>query len=447
MMQNTRATFPEGFQFGAATSSYQIEGQAAGGAGLTHWDSFAATPGNVVGGEDGAVACDHYHRWRVDLDLAAAANLDIYRFSTNWARILPDGNGTPNPEALDFYDRLVDDMLARGLAPCLTLYHWELPAALADRGGWTNPEIAHWFTDYARLILARIGDRVASVATFNEPWCVTWAGHFNGTHAPGIRDIRATARSVHNLLRSHALAMNALRVEGYRNLGIVLNLDAITPADESSTSALASEVYDACFNRCFLDPLFRGTYPAHLLEGFEPHLPPGWEADVTSFATPLDWLGVNYYTRKRVQASETERFPSYAFAEGLLPQTTMGWEIYPEGLTQVLTRVAKDYSGDLSLYVTESGMSADEPDNATVVEDSYRTDYIDRHFAAACAAMDAGVPLKGYIVWSLLDNFEWARGYARRFGLVHTDFNTLERTPKASYHALAAALARHGDTA
>ncbi|MEL6517655.1 MAG: GH1 family beta-glucosidase [Pseudomonadota bacterium] len=445
-MQNGRAAFPEDFTFGAATSSYQIEGQAYGGAGPTHWDTFAATPGNVVGGENGAVACDHYHRSRVDLNLAAAANLDIYRFSTNWARILPNGTGRPNPEGLDFYDRLVDDMLDRDLAPYLTLYHWELPAALADLGGWTNPEIAHWFTDYARLVLARIGDRVASVATFNEPWCITWAGHFNGTHAPGLRDIRATARSIHNLLRSNGLAMNALRVEGYGNLGIVLNLDWVQPADDSVGSAEAAALYDACFNRCFLDPLFRGQYPERMLAGLAPHLPNGWEHDVDGFATPLDWLGVNYYTRKLVQPSDNETFPEYAFAEGPLPKTTMGWEIYPDGLTQILTRVAQDYSGDLPLYVTESGMSADEPETATSVDDIYRIQYLDHHFAAARAAIDAGVPLKGYIVWSLLDNFEWARGYARRFGMVHTDFNTLERTPKASYHALSTALARPGDT-
>lgn len=445
-MKHGRAAFPEGFAFGAATSSYQIEGQAYGGAGPTHWDTFAATPGTVVGGESGAVACDHYHRWRVDLDLAAAANFDIYRFSTNWARILPDGIGRPNPEGLDFYDRLVDDMLDRHLAPFLTLYHWELPAALADLGGWTNPEIAHWYTDYARLVMARIGDRVASVATFNEPWCVTWAGHFNGTHAPGMRDIRATARSVHNLLRSLAFAMNALRIDGYENLGIVLNLDAVETADDTEGSAKAAAVYDACFNRCFLDPLFHGAYPERLLDGFAAHLPSGWENEVAEFAAPLDWMGVNYYTRKLVQTAGSDAFPQYSFAAGPLPKTTMGWEIHPDGLTDVLTRVASDYSGDLPLYVTESGMSADEPDSATAVDDTYRIAYLDSHFAAARAAINAGVPLKGYIVWSLLDNFEWARGYARRFGLIHTDFDTLERTPKASYHALAAALARPGDT-
>ena len=394
---------------------------------------------DLVGRGGGAAACDHYHRWQEDLDLCAAFGADTYRFSVNWARVLPDGRGARNPDGLDFYDRLVDGCLARGLIPNLTLYHWELPSALADVGGWTNPEIADWFADYTAILLGRLGDRVPFVSTFNEPWCVTWAGHWGGTHAPGMRDIRATARSVHNVLRAHARGMEVLRSNAGVHAGIVLNLDDVLPASESEEDHIASEVYDACFNRCFLDPLFLGRYPKRLLDGFAPHLPTGWEADMDRIAAPLDWLGINYYTRKLV-TSGGGRFPDYSFLEGPLPQTTMGWEVWPEGLTRVLTRVAQAYTADLPLYVTENGMSADEPERAGLVEDSYRTDFLDRHFQAALAAIGAGVPLKGYFIWSLLDNFEWARGYGRRFGIVHTDFLTQERTPKASYHALAAAL-------
>ena len=432
-----RRDFPEGFVWGAATSAYQIEGHARGGAGPTHWDSFAATPGNVVRAENGAVACDHLRRWEGDLDLVAGANLDAYRFSTSWARVLPEGRGAPNEAGLDFYDRLVDGCLARGLKPAVTLYHWELPQPLADLGGWRNADIAHWFADFAEVVMRRIGDRVWSAAPINEPWCVAWLSHFEGAHAPGMRDVRATARAMHHVLLAHGAAIAAMRAQGVGNLGAVCNFEWAEPADDTPEAARAAETYDAIYNRFFLGGLFRREYPAAALEGLGPHLPRGWEDDFDRIAQPLDWFGVNYYTRKLV-APAPGPWPSLAEAPTRLPTTAMGWEVYPEGLRRLL-HLVHEHTGDLPIHVTESGMANDD---AKGVPDRARIDYLDAHLAAARRAMEEGVPLAGYFVWSLMDNYEWSLGYDKRFGLVHVDFDTLERTPKASWHALREALAR-----
>ena len=432
-----RQDFPEGFVWGAATSAYQIEGHAKGGAGPTHWDSFAATPGNVVRAEDGAVACDHLDRWEGDLDLMAGANLDAYRFSTSWARVLPEGRGAPNAAGLDFYDRLVDGCLARGLKPAATLYHWELPSALADLGGWRNADMPAWFADFAEVVMRRIGDRVWSVAPINEPWCVSWLSHFEGEHAPGLRDIRATARAMHHVLKSHGAAIQAMRALGVGNLGAVCNFEWAEPADDGPEAARAAETYDAIYNRTFIGGMFRRAYPAAALEGLGSHLPRGWEDDFDLIAQPLDWFGVNYYTRKLI-APAPGPWPSLGEAPTRLPTTAMGWEVYPEGLRRVL-HLAHEHAGGLPIIVTENGMAGDDAKGAP---DQARIDYLDAHLAAARQAMDEGVPLAGYFVWSLMDNYEWSLGYEKRFGLVHVDFDTLERTPKASYHALAAALAR-----
>lgn len=436
-MEFKRSDFPEGFLFSAATSSYQIEGHGFGGAGKTHWDTFAATPGNVVRAEHGQIACDHYHRFEEDLDLAAAMGLDAYRFSTSWARVMPEGRGAVNAEGLDFYDRLVDAMLERGLKPQATLYHWELPVALADLGGWRNPDIAHWFADFATVIMERIGDRMFSVAPINEPWCVGWLSHFEGHHAPGLRDIRATAHAMHHVLTGHARAIQAMRALGLGNLGAVCNFEFSQPVDDTPEAIKAARTYDGYYNRFFLGGLFKGAYPSDVLEGLEPHMPKGWQDDMALIGQPLDWLGLNYYTRK-VIGPNTGAWPSHDYLEGPLPKTQMGWEIYPEGLHYFLTWVHEHYTGDLPLFVTENGMS-----NADRLgrDDVERIAYLDSHVAAAKLAIADGVPLAGYTFWSLLDNYEWALGYEKRFGLVHVDFDTLERTPKASYHALSRALA------
>ncbi|MGR3501443.1 GH1 family beta-glucosidase [Pseudaestuariivita sp.] len=434
MLTHSRSDFPDGFLFGTATSAYQIEGHAFGGAGQTHWDSFAATPGNVVRGEDGARACDHYHRYEEDLDLIAAAGFDAYRFSTSWARVMPDGE-TVNPEGLDFYDRLTDAMLARGLKPMATLYHWELPQTLADIGGWRNRETPARFADFASVIMGRIGDRMHSVAPINEPWCVGYLSHFLGEHAPGMRDIRATARAMHHVLVAHGMATEVMRGLGMQNLGAVFNFEWATPSDNTPEAVEAAARYDAIYNRFFLDGVFKGTYPRRVLEAFEPHLPTGWQDDFALIGQRLDWCGLNYYTRK-VIAPDPGPWPALKEVEGPLPKTQMGWEIYPQGLHDFLVRTAEDYTGDLPLYVTENGCASAEP-----FEDTDRIAYLDAHLSAVREAIAKGVPLSGYVVWSLMDNYEWAKGYEMRFGLVHVDFETLQRTPKASYRALKAALA------
>jgi beta-glucosidase len=441
-MRHSRSDFPEGFLFGAATSSYQIEGHAFGGAGRTHWDDFAATPGNVVRAENGARACDHYHRMDEDLDLLAGLGVDVYRFSTSWARVLPEGRGTPNAEGLDFYDRLVDGLLARGLKPAVTLYHWELPSPLADLGGWRNRDIAGWLGDFAEVIMGRIGDRVWSAAPINEPWCVGWLSHFMGLHAPGLRDIRAAARAMHHVLLAHGTATQAMRGLGMKNLGAVCNFEWAAPTDDSAEAKAAAERYDAIYNRFFLGGLFKGAYPDLVMEGLGPHLPEGWQDDFAVIREPVDWLGLNYYTRKLI-LPDSGPWPHYAETKGNLPLTSMGWEIYPDGLRDFLIRTRDEYTGDLPLYVTENGMSAPDtigPDGS--VADPHRIAYLETHLDAVKEAMAQGVPLKGYFIWSLMDNYEWSLGYEKRFGTIHVDFDSLKRTPKASYHALARALRR-----
>ncbi|MEM7751821.1 MAG: GH1 family beta-glucosidase [Pseudomonadota bacterium] len=435
-MLPTRANLPEGFLFGAATSSYQIEGHGFGGAGRTHWDDFAATPGNVVRGEDGARACDHYHRMDEDLDLLAGLNVDVYRFSTSWARVLPEGRGAVNDEGLDFYDRLVDGLLARGIKPALTLYHWELPSALADLGGWRNRDIAGWFGDYTRVIADRLGDRLWSVAPINEPWCVGWLSHFVGAHAPGLRDIRATARAMHHILLAHGTAIQTMRAAGLSNLGAVCNLEWATPADDSAEAVAAAARYDAIYNRFFLSGMFKGSYPDLVLEGLEPHLPQGWQNDFATITAPVDWCGINYYTRAVVSGA-SGAWPAYALGSGDLPKNAIGWETYPQGLTDFLLRTHREYTGDLPLYVTENGMATDDVLTDDVVNDANRLAFVVAHLEAVQNAMAQGAPIKGYFLWSLLDNYEWAYGYDKRFGAVHVDFDSLQRTPKASYHALA----------
>jgi beta-glucosidase len=436
-MDFSRSDFPQGFLFSAATSSYQIEGHGFGGAGKTHWDTFAATPGNVVRAEHGQLACDHYNRFEEDLDLARDMGLDAYRFSTSWARVMPDGRGAVNTEGLDFYDRLVDAMLERGLKPQATLYHWELPVALADLGGWRNPDIAHWFGDFTTVVMERIGDRVFSAAPINEPWCVGWLSHFEGHHAPGLRDIRAAAHAMHHVLTAHGRSVQAMRALGVQNVGAVCNFEASLPADSSPAAAAAAQLYDGIYNRFFIGGLFQGAYPQDVMEGLAPHMPKDWQDDFDLIGQKLDWFGLNYYTRKLIGANDGA-WPSYDYIDGPLPKTQMGWEIYPEGLHQLLVWVEQNYTKGLPLFVTENGMS-----NADTVgrDDVERMAYLDSHLAACKNAIRDGANLRGYTFWSLLDNYEWALGYEKRFGLIHVDFETLERSPKASYYAVARALA------
>jgi beta-glucosidase len=431
----TRADFPPGFLFAAATSAYQIEGHAFGGAGETHWDAFARQPGAVHEGQDGAVACEHYHRWEEDLDLVAGAGFDGYRFSTSWARVMPDGERV-NQAGLDFYDRLVDGMLARGIAPMATLYHWELPQALAARGGWTSREIPERFAAFAATMAERLGDRLHSVMPVNEPWCVAWLSHHEGAHAPGLRDLGAAARAMHHVGLAHGLAVDALRAAGVPRIGAACNMEWALPATDAPRDVAAAALYDGIYTRWFLGGMFRGAYPADVLDGLAPHLPEGWQDDMGVISRPLDWLGVNYYTCARVRATDGP-WPAHEKAPGDLPVTDMGWEIAPEGLDWLLRRTARDYTGDLPLIVTENGM-ADAP--AAEPHDPARVAYLDAHLRVMRDLARDGVPVAGWTCWSLLDNYEWALGYSKRFGIVHVDYETQARTPRTSWRALARAL-------
>ena len=425
-----RDAFPPGFLLGVASSAYQIEGHAAGGAGPTHWDSFAATPGNVARAEDGALACDHLIRWPEDLDLAAAMGADVWRFSTSWARVQPEGCGTVNAQGLDFYDRLVDGMLARGLKPALTLYHWELPSALGDTGGWANRETCLRFADYAGLMADRLGDRVWSWAPVNEPWCVAWMGYFLGHFAPGLRDIRAAARAMHHVGLAHGLAIGALRAAGAGNLGAVVNMEHAAPADDSPEAAAAAYRYDGIYNRWFMGGFLRGEWDADTLRALEPHMPAGWQEDMATIAAPVDWLGLNYYTRKLcAPAPPGTPWPALDHPPGPLPKTDIGWEIYPEGLGGFLRRIHAAAPG-LPIHVTESGLAcAAEPDTTRIA-------YLAAHLDQVRAVIAEGVDVRGYYAWSILDNYEWADGYDQRFGLVHVDFASQIRRPRASWHEL-----------
>lgn len=437
-MTLSRQDFPQSFTFGAATAAYQVEGHGYGKAGLTHWDTFAATPGNVRNCETGRVACAQYHHYEQDLDILKQGNFDAYRFSTSWARVLPQGRGQVNQEGLDYYDRLTDAILERGLQPHLTLYHWDLPAALSDLGGWTNPDIHLWFGDFVDVIDDRIGDRMQSIATINEPWCVSYLSHFLGIHAPGMRDIRATARAMHYVLKAHGEALARLRARGRNNVGIVLNFEYAQAFSERAEDQKAAATYDAIYNRWFIEAITKGTYPAEAMAGLAPHMPQGWADDLAALIhKPLDWLGVNYYTRS-IQAHDPmmRAWPHTKAVSGPLEKTQMGWEIYPEGLCHFLKWLSDTYVGNLPILVTENGMAWDDEVIGGVVKDPVRCAYITDHLKAIQKAIDHGVNMQGFFYWSLLDNYEWAEGYNKRFGIIHVDYDTQIRTPKESYFLL-----------
>ena len=428
-----RHRFPPDFVWGVATSAFQIEGAAtADGKGESIWDRFCRQPGAIADGSNGDVACDHYHRLDADLDLIAGLGVDAYRFSMSWPRVQPDGRGAVNEAGLAFYERLVDGLLARGIKPYLTLNHWDLPQALQDAGGWAARDTVHRFVDYARLVAARLGSRVASITTHNEPWVIAVLGHETGLFAPGQRH-RGTAMQVaHHLLLSHGMALQALRADGCpARLGIVLNLSPIGPATGSPEDVAAARLEDGRSVRWYMDPLFKGAYPDDVwqhLGGDAPHVEPG---DLETIASPMDFLGINYYTRGVVSASG-----AWSAQTSGKPLTDMGWEIVPEGLTELLVRMHRDWTLP-PLYVKENGAAfrdtLEHTPGGARVHDGERIDYIASHIAAVGDAMAQGVPMAGYMVWSLMDNFEWASGYAKRFGIVHVDYATQVRTPKDSY--------------
>ncbi len=438
-----RGTFPEGFVWGSATSAYQIEGAAReDGRGESIWDRFAKTPGRIRDGTSGDVACDHYHRWREDVALLKELGHRAYRFSVAWPRVFPLGRGAKNDRGLDFYSRLVDALLEAGITPHVTLYHWDLPQALQDEGGWTSRATAEAFAGYADAVAARLGDRVAHWITHNEPWCASMVSLQLGHHAPGLRDMRVAVEASHHLLFSHGLATQAIRArcQGRAQVGITLNLSPAVPASPSAADLAAARRYDGWMNRWFLDPVMRGEYPADMVRGYtrQGFLPkdlgvlvhPG---DMRTIAEPTDFLGVNYYNRAVVRSDRVAEADNLPPTVAVGPsQTDIGWEVYPEGLLHTLLRVHLEYRPQ-KIFITENGASySDGPDAQGRIADARRVQFLRDHLAQAARAIDLGVPLAGYFVWSLLDNYEWSYGYEQRFGITWVDFATQKRTPKDS---------------
>lgn len=440
--------FPKEFLWGVATAAYQIEGAVKeDGRGPSIWDVFSHTPGKVIHGDTGDIACDQYHRLEADLDLLFELGIKAYRFSIAWSRVLPQGQGQLNQAGVAYYERLVDGLLKRNITPMVTLYHWDLPQALQEKGGWLNRDTAYIFADYAGQMHRIFGDRIPFWITLNEPWCSAFLGHQQGVHAPGIQDEAAALTATHHLLLAHGLGVAAMRAENKStNLGITLNLTSNIPASATPADLAATRRVDGQENRLFLDPLFRGVYPADMVEHYRPvsafQFVKAHDLDIIK--APFDFLGINYYERHLVKAdpADKELGAIQMIEDG--PRTAGGIGINPEGLEDLLLRVKTDYT-DLPLYITENGMAYhDYVDPEGQVKDEERTSYLDDHFRAAHAALLEGVDLRGYFVWSFLDVFEWALGYSKRFGIVYVDYRTQTRIPKLSAQWYSKIIAQNG---
>ncbi|MEU3274988.1 GH1 family beta-glucosidase [Saccharomonospora sp. NPDC006951] len=437
--------FPRGFLWGVATAAYQIEGSTtAEGRTPSIWDAFGEQPGRIAGGDTGDPGTDHYRRMPEDVELLGTLGIEAYRFSIAWPRVRPDG-GAVNHAGLDFYERLVDTLLGAGITPWATLYHWDLPQRLEEAGGWAARDTAYRFAEYAEAVVRRLGDRVATWTTLNEPWCSAFLGYGSGRHAPGRTEPHAAVAAAHHLLLAHGLGLEVIRRHTRSaRAGVTLNLFPVSAADPADPGDIdAARRIDGLQNRLFLDPLLRGEYPGDVLADLEPYglggaIRPG---DLTAISAPIDLLGVNYYRDLNVSAVPDEKsgLPSewvgaeyVGFPERGLPKTASGWDINAGELTGLLVRLQERY-GPIPLYITENGVAfGDEQGQEGIVEDTDRIAFIEQHLRAAHAAVEKGVDLRGYFYWSAMDNFEWAEGYAKRFGLVHVDFATQRRTPKAS---------------
>lgn len=443
--------FPEGFLWGAATAAHQIEGSPlADGAGPSIWTRFAHTPGMTLNGDTGDVACDHYRRWKDDVALMKRLGLQAYRFSVSWSRILPEGTGRVNQAGVDFYSRLVDELLANGIEPLLTLYHWDMPAALDDRGGWLNRDCADWFAEYGSVLYRALDGRVKKWVTLNEPWVVTDGGYLHGALAPGHRSRFEAPIASHNLMRAHGAAVQAYRAIGKHEIGLVVNIEPKYAATESAADAAAVQRAHAYMNEQYLDPALLGRYPPELREIFGEAWPEWPAEDYELIQQKLDFVGINYYTR-----SVTQDAVSYPLNTGVVRQpsgtyTETGWEVFPQGLTDTLTWFKQRY-GDIPMYVTENGAAFFDPPVAEPdasgerrVRDPLRMDYLQKHISAIHDAIQAGCDIRGYMVWSLLDNLEWSLGYSKRFGVVHVNYATQDRTPKDSAKWYSNVIATHG---
>jgi len=422
-----KVTFPGDFLWGAATASYQIEGaHDVDGKGESIWDRFSHIPGKVYNNQNGDIACDHYHRYQEDIALMKKIGLKSYRFSISWPRILPEGKGRVNTKGLDFYKRLVEELLQNDIQPAVTLYHWDLPQALQDKGGWVNRDIVNYFTEYAGIVFKTLGDRVSLWITHNEPWVVSFLGYALGNHAPGIKDYPGALKAAHHLLLSHGMTVNSYRslnLDG--KIGITLNLTRAYPLTDSKKDREAAARMEAFQNGWFLDPIFKGSYPDILLPIYEKEFGRLQikEGDMKTISEEIDFLGVNYYTRSIVKYDLKDRLKFKSVKNEGTEHTEMDWEVYPEGLYNLLIHLNKEYTKK-PLYITENGAAfADKLEEDERVHDQKRIDYLRAHFESAYRAIKEGVPLKGYYVWSLMDNFEWAYGYSKRFGLIYVDYD------------------------
>lgn len=440
-------SFPGNFLWGCATSAYQIEGSPlADGAGPSVWHRFAHTPGRVTDGDTGDVACDHYRRYESDIDLMRGLGLNAYRFSIAWGRVLPEGTGRINPAGLGFYERLIDGLLSKGIQPMATLFHWDLPAALDDRGGWLNRDSAKWFAEYADIVFRKFDDRVKLWVTLNEPWVVTDGGYLHGVLAPGHRNRFEAPIASHHLMLAHGAAVQAYRATGRNQIGLVVNIEPKYPASQSDADLAATRRADAYMNRQYLDPALRGAYPDELREIFGEAWPHWPAQDFELIRQPVDFIGVNYYTRS------VTRFDATAWPLRAAPvrqkqrtYTETQWEVFPQGLTDTLLWV-KDRYGNPPVYITENGAAFFDPPQveAAVLEDPLRVDYLRKHLRAVHDAMRQGADIRGYFAWSLFDNLEWSLGFSRRFGIIHVNYETLERTPKTSARFYSRVIASRG---
>ncbi|KAA3665446.1 MAG: beta-glucosidase [Chloroflexi bacterium] len=436
----TQLQFPDDFQWGVATSAYQIEGAwNEDGRSPSIWDTFAKTPGKTKNGDTGDVACDHYHLWPQDVALMKELGVQAYRFSVSWPRILPDGRGRVNQKGLDFYSRLVDGLLEAGITPMLTLYHWELPQVLQDQGGWPNRDTARAFVELADVTSRALGDRVKHWMTHNEPWCASFLSHQVGMHAPGLTDYNAAIRAAHTILLSHGQSVAPIRANTPdAKVGIAVNFSPATPASSNHADYLALQVWDGYFQRWFMDPLYGRFYPADMVHHYTQagHLPNGLDfvqdGDMETIAAPLDFLGVNYYSRHIIQASDDPTKPFNFVPNPEAEHTEMGWEVHPESFYRLLNRLHFEYDIP-ELLITENGCSySDGPDENGRIHDTKRIDYLEGHLTAVHRAIQNGVPVAGYLQWSFMDNFEWGEGYDQRFGIVYVDYETQQRIPKDS---------------
>ena len=422
------------FTWGVATSAYQIEGAAfEDGRAPSIWDTFTRVPGAIINGDNGDIACDHYHRYEEDLDLMNWLGVNAYRFSISWPRVIPNGVGPQNQKGIDFYDRLIDGALERGIEPWPTLYHWDLPQALQNRGGWMVRESADWFAEYAHAMAERFSDRVKNWMTINEPFCSAWLGHLSGVMAPGIKNLEKAVAASHHLLLGHGKAVLAIKeVKESTKVGVVLNFTPAIPASDSNEDKFAAQLADGFDNRWFADPIFKASYPKDIIEAFGVDVPIIGN-DLSVISTPTDFLGMNFYFRQTVAFDEKSTPLKYRQVTPSVERTFMGWEIHAPTLTELLMRFSSEYKPN-EIFITENGSAWDDQLIDGKVEDKNRVSYLERHLEALFAAKAKGAPVNGYFAWSLLDNFEWAYGYGKRFGLVYVDYPTQKRIPKSSAH-------------